>query len=179
MQGRRRPQPSGADRPSSQGRIPRGAAGARSVHAISSARPGPFERCAAPRARGDASREAAGGRRPPASGHGRGDTPGPVPNPEAKPPRAESTAGAARGRAGRRWPVGGTGPGGPPGGRRRGPGPLFSCRGGAVGIPPVFEDISHICCTPCSSTSSFILDLLAIRAIVIAHFSRWRCHGGF
>ena len=43
-----------------------------------------------------------GGRRPPVSGHSMGGTPGPVPNPEAKPHRAESTAGSARGRPGRR-----------------------------------------------------------------------------
>ena len=42
-------------------------------------------------------------------------TPGPVPNPEAKPHRAESTAGSARGRPGRRRPVDGTGPFGPEG----------------------------------------------------------------
>ena len=43
-----------------------------------------------------------GGRRPPVSGQSMGGTPGPVPNPEAKPHRAESTAGSARGRPGRR-----------------------------------------------------------------------------
>ena len=43
-----------------------------------------------------------GGRRPPVSGQSMGGTPGPVPNPEAKPHRAESTAGPARGRPGRR-----------------------------------------------------------------------------
>ena len=35
----------------------------------------------------------AGGRRPPVSGQSRGGTPGPVPNPEAKTPRADGTAG--------------------------------------------------------------------------------------
>ena len=42
-----------------------------------------------------------------ASGHGRGGTPGPIPNPEVKPPSADCTAGPARGRPGRRWPTGG------------------------------------------------------------------------
>ena len=41
-------------------------------------------------------------RRPPVSGHGGRGTPGPIPNPEAKPPSADGTAGEARGRAGRR-----------------------------------------------------------------------------
>lgn len=41
-------------------------------------------------------------RRPPVSGHGGRGTPGPIPNPEAKPPSADGTAGSARGRAGRR-----------------------------------------------------------------------------
>ena len=57
-----------------------------------------------------------------ASGHGRGGTPGPIPNPEVKPPSADCTAGQARGRPGRRWPTGGVF-------ARRGPapsaGPLF------------------------------------------------------
>ena len=41
----------------------------------------------------------------PASGHGRGGTPGPIPNPEVKPPSADGTAERVRGRAGRRWPA--------------------------------------------------------------------------
>ena len=40
-----------------------------------------------------------------AGGHGRGGTPGPVPNPEVKPPSADGTAEEVRGRAGRRRPT--------------------------------------------------------------------------
>ena len=36
------------------------------------------------------------------SDHGRGGTPGPIPNPEVKPPSADGTAERVRGRAGRR-----------------------------------------------------------------------------
>ena len=36
------------------------------------------------------------------SDHGRGGTPGPIPNPEVKPPSADGTAEEVRGRAGRR-----------------------------------------------------------------------------
>ncbi len=61
-------------------------------------------RCAAPRARGTAPEAE---RPQPASDHGRGGTPGPIPNPEVKPPSADGTAGIARGRPGRRWPTGG------------------------------------------------------------------------
>ena len=59
-------------------------------------------RHAAPRARVCDTGHRNGGRRPPVSGQSMGGTPGPVPNPEAKPHRAESTAGPARGRPGRR-----------------------------------------------------------------------------
>ena len=36
------------------------------------------------------------------SDHGGGGTPGPIPNPEVKPPSADGTAESVRGRAGRR-----------------------------------------------------------------------------
>ena len=49
-----------------------------------------------------------------ASGHGRGGTPGPIPNPEVKPPSADGTAESVRGRAGRRRPPRGILPGGGP-----------------------------------------------------------------
>ena len=45
-----------------------------------------------------------------AGGHGRGGTPGPVPNPEVKPPSADGTAEEVRGRAGRRRPTRGVFP---------------------------------------------------------------------
>ena len=67
-----------------------------------------------------------------ASGHGRGGTPGPIPNPEVKPPSADCTAGPARGRPGRRWPTGGVF-------ARRGPapsaGPLSFCAWPLVRMP--------------------------------------------
>ena len=56
-----------------------------------------------------------------AGGHGRGGTPGPVPNPEVKPPSADGTAEEVRGRAGRRRPTRGVFPL-----TQRGP---FSCWG--------------------------------------------------
>ena len=94
MQGGRPPQPSGTNRPSSSacpshGRS-RGVLLARAVRP-----PGP----------GGHDPEAE--RPQTASGHGRGGTPGPIPNPEVKPPSADCTAGPARGRPGRRWPTGG------------------------------------------------------------------------
>lgn len=46
-----------------------------------------------------------------AGGHGRGGTPGPIPNPEVKPPSADGTAERVRGRAGRRRPPRGILPG--------------------------------------------------------------------
>ncbi len=39
-----------------------------------------------------------------ASGHGGGDPPGPIPNPEVKPSIADGTAAQGRGRAGHCWP---------------------------------------------------------------------------
>ena len=73
-----------------------------------------------------------------ASGHGRGGTPGPIPNPEVKPPSADCTAGQARGRPGRRWPTGGVFATGGPRAERGAP---FLCAGAlliCVGrTPPV------------------------------------------
>ena len=61
-------------------------------------------RCAALRARRQAGPS---GRERPSlvGGHGRGGTPGPMPNPEVKPPSADGTAERVRGRAGRRRPA--------------------------------------------------------------------------
>ena len=88
-------------------------------------------RCAAPRARRSRTRRR---KRPQtASGHGGGGTPGPIPNPEVKPPSADCTAGGARGRPGRRWPTGGVramrGP-------ARGAGPSLSASRGRGPPPP-------------------------------------------
>ena len=70
-------------------------------------------------------------------GHGRGGTPGPIPNPEVKPPSADGTAGQARGRAGRRRPATGIRqegevPGGLP--LLAFPGPRPARGGGCVGL---------------------------------------------
>ena len=79
-----------------------------------------------------------------ASGHGRGGTPGPIPNPEVKPPSADCTAGSARGRPGRRWPTGGVFAAGGAPRRARGPfpfapGPSSACPGRArPGARPIY-----------------------------------------
>ena len=107
MQGRRRPQPSGTNRPSSYPSISyrRGCRlardGCRAMLPVGSdVEPqGPSPRCAAPRARGSARTHITTSwwaeRRPPVSGHGGRGTPGPIPNPEAKPPSADGTAGGS------------------------------------------------------------------------------------
>ena len=92
-----------------------------------------------------------------AGGHGRGGTPGPIPNPEVKPPSADGTAERVRGRAGRRRPPRGILPGEAPsasaegafsriqaarvprrgaGGRVRPPGPLSGMGGRAPASAP-------------------------------------------
>ena len=114
MQGARAPQPSGTNRPSSfSPHLPPGPRGLAARRVPTDAL-SPSNRCAAPRAL-ESRPGQPGGRRPPVGGHSMRGTPGPVPNPEAKPHRAESTAGSARGRPGRRRPVDGTGPFGPEG----------------------------------------------------------------
>ena len=114
MQGARAPQPSGTNRPSSfSPHLPPGPRGLAARRVPTDAL-SPSNRCAAPRALRSRPGQP-GGRRPPVGGHSMRGTPGPVPNPEAKPHRAESTAGSARGRPGRRRPVDGTGPFGPEG----------------------------------------------------------------
>ena len=92
MQGRRRPQPSATNRPSSSSPpcpSHTGRRGEGTCFGDPLSERGCLERCAAPRARmGGTRRE-----RPLlAGGHGRGGTPGPVPNPEVKPPSADGTA---------------------------------------------------------------------------------------
>ena len=111
MQGGRPPQPSGTNRPSSSACPSHG----RSLGVL-------LARAVRPPGPGGHDPEAE--RPQTASGHGRGGTPGPIPNPEVKPPSADCTAGQARGRPGRRWPTGGVF-------ARRGPapsaGPLLIC----------------------------------------------------
>ena len=121
MQGGRPPQPSGTNRPSSSACPSHGRSrGTRRLRALC----GP---------QGTVEGGTPEAERPQtASGHGRGGTPGPIPNPEVKPPSADCTAGRARGRPGRRWPTGGVfATGGAPR-RARGPSPFFEWKCGAA-----------------------------------------------
>lgn len=145
MQGGRPPQPSGTNRPSSSACPSHGRSrGTRRLRALC----GP---------QGTVEGGTPEAERPQtASGHGRGGTPGPIPNPEVKPPSADCTAGPARGRPGRRWPTGGVfATGGAP---RRARGPSFFvqaylliCLGRtpSVGFGPFFVIRPLVACVRC------------------------------
>lgn len=156
MQGGRPPQPSGTNRPSSSA-------------CPSSSMGGPggstLARAVRPPGHGGTTPEAE--RPQTASGHGRGGTPGPIPNPEVKPPSADCTAGRARGRPGRRWPTGGVfATGGAP---RRARGPSFLCRRSR----PAFKRRASLCSesTSCSLLAGCCHNLFAVYPVRVIYMA--------